>query len=208
MERVIVAVVTSLLCAILNVNGQEKELAWGLKGGANYSTLWDRLEIDGQPGIDYQFKTGFYVGGLANLPLSQKWELQPELLFSQRNIGIELGGFIGPHVISDNYKAVRTETLLDLPIIFRYKALSKIFLEAGPQFGFLLDQKEEVKESPYEDRELSSFDYDKFDAGLTVGVGYSFSPQFALSLRYLQGLIKRDRSVNSQMFNLGVEYVF
>ena len=68
MERVIVAVVTSLLCAILNVNGQEKELAWGLKGGANYSTLWDRLEIDGQPGIDYQFKTGFYVGGLANLP--------------------------------------------------------------------------------------------------------------------------------------------
>lgn len=53
MEKVIVAVVTTLLCAILNVKGMEKDSACGTKGGANYSTLWDGVEMNGLWGIDY-----------------------------------------------------------------------------------------------------------------------------------------------------------
>lgn len=208
MEKVIVAVVTTVLCAVLNVNGQEKELAWGIKGGANYSTLWDRVEMDGRPRIDYHFKTGFFLGGFANLPLSPKWELQPELLFSQRNIGIEIGGFRSSDMIITNYEALRTETFIDVPVMFRYKAFRKLFFEAGPQLGILLNQKEEIKNSPYGNSELSPYDYDKFDAGVSVGLGYSLNSQFALNLRYFQGLIKRDESVDSQVFNLGVEYIF
>ncbi|GAB2771443.1 porin family protein [Salinimicrobium soli] len=207
MERVFVAILTTLFCTILNVKGQENETNWGIKAGANHSSLWDRVEINGRPGIDYQFNTGFYLGGLANFSLSEKWELQPEVLLSQRNIGIEIDGFIDPEADSNLYTATRTETLIDLPVMLRFK-MSRLFIETGPQFGFLINQKEEVKENPYGDQEVSLDNYDTFDAGLAAGIGYSFFSKITLNFRYFQGLIKRDESVNSLAFNLGMEYLF
>lgn len=209
MKKYIIAVITTLFCSIFNGRTQETEISWGAKGGANYSTFWDRLEVDGHEGINYSYKSGVFVGGLVNFPLSGKITVQPELLFSRRQTGIEIDGFrfVSPEPTS-RYRATRTESVVELPVMFRYDAFSKIFIEAGPQVGFLIDQKEEVEESPFKTDENLLGEFDKFDAGLTAGLGVKLTPRLMVNGRYFQGLIKRDNSVSTSSLNLAVEYLF
>ena len=208
MEKVIVAIVTAILCSIFSSKAQESDLTWGIKGGANYATLWDRVEMDGPPGINYQYKAGFFVGGFVNILLSERFKFQPELSFSHRESGIDIIGFNRPVLYSDRYKATRIESVIDLPAIFRYRAFNRVFLEAGPQLGFLIKQEEEMEESPFGTEDINFEEYDKVDAGLAAGVGVNFSSRLAINARYFQGLIKRDNSVNSSVLNIGMEYTF
>ena len=57
MEKVIVAVVTAILCSIFGSKAQESDLKCGAKGEAHSSTSWDRVEMHSRPGINYQYKT-------------------------------------------------------------------------------------------------------------------------------------------------------
>lgn len=208
MKKITVTVFIALLCSVLSAEAQDNPINWGIKAGVNQSTLWDRLELDGRPGIEYHSKTGFYVGGMANLSLSEKWDVQPELLFSLRRTGIEVGGFIGPEVNGNRYRATRTESVIDLPVLFRYYGFGKIFFEAGPQLGYLLKSQEEVEENPFDSDEGGFESFDKFDAGVAAGLGVKINAHFSVNARYFHGLVERDNSVNSMVINLGLEYVF
>lgn len=209
MEKVLVAVVTTILFSIFSVEGQETEVSWGIKGGVNASTLRDRLEMDGRNSIDYKLKTGFFVGGLAKIDLTEKLSLQPELLFSYRNTDIEIGGFsINDPFLEMDYRAVRTESFLELPVMLRYDVFRIFYTEAGLQLGYLLHQKEEVEQSPFGPHDPEFEDYDRFDAGISAGLGFRLSSKLNLTGRYYFGLVERDNSVSSSVLSGGLEYLF
>ena len=207
MEKVIVAVITAVLFSIFSIKAQDTQVSWGTKAGVNSSTFRDQLEKEGGNSIDYQLNTGFFVGGLANIQLTEKLNLQPELLFSYRNIGVEIDGFNinDPYVVLD-YKGVRKDYFLELPVMLRYDLFPKVYTEAGLQLGYLLHQKEDVKQSPYGTQDFEFEDYDRFDAGISAGLGLRLSAKLNLTGRYFYGLVERDNSVSSSAIYGGLEY--
>lgn len=121
----------------------------GLKGGLNYSNVYDSHGED----FEADSKFGFAVGAFLAIPLGRHLGLQPEVLFSQR-------GFHGRGTLLDNsYKLTRTSNYIDVPLLLAIKAGRGLTILAGPQFSYLLKQKDEFNNSTQD----VSLD-DEFDA--------------------------------------------
>ena len=92
--------------------------------------------------------------------------------------------------------------------MFRYSFFRSLFLEAGPQLGYILSRQEEVEEIPSGMQETEASLTDRFDAGFAAGLGVNLNSSFSINSRYFLGLIKRENMVSSSVINLGVEYSF
>jgi hypothetical protein len=106
---------------------------FGLKAGANYSNVYD------SEGENFKADSKFgFVGGLfIAIPLGRFLGLQPEVLFSQR-------GFHGTGtLLGNNYKVTRTSNFIDVPLLLAIKAGRGLTFVAGPQFSYLIKQKDE-----------------------------------------------------------------
>lgn len=209
MRRQILLLIVFLLAVISN-QAQEKRFSFGLKGGINYASYSTPNAF-----VDvYKGKLGFFVGGFATIGLTEKFKIQPELLFAMqgarfviKDIEIREGAEEGPK-IGDLKKNINESTIV-LPIMGQYHINEKVYLEAGPQFGFILSTNEKIITSPTDNPNFnapSTTDPDTFDAGLAIGVGYRFMPILALKMRYYYGLLKRDYGIYSSVLNLGLEY--
>ena len=120
----------------LNAQRSEQDprevFGFGLKAGVNYSNVWDR------EGQDFRAdsKVGFAGGIFASIPIGKFLGLQPELLISQK-------GFKGSGtLIGTPYNFSRTTTFLDIPLLFQVKPATFVTIVVGPQYSFLLKQKD------------------------------------------------------------------
>ncbi|MBL0682096.1 porin family protein [Aquimarina mytili] len=197
----------------LSTQAQEKNIQFGLKAGANYAQYFPDIETRDITLLEYKKKFGFYIGGFAKINLSEKFKLQPELLFAIQgsktlNEGIEI--FIPQNqvLIVGDFRTNISETTLLAPIVLQYYATGNFYLEAGPQLGFIIDTKEKVKEDPFNQINNQTFDldYDTFDVGLTAGAGYKLTEHFGVNARYFFSLTERNSVIKSSIFNLGIEY--
>lgn len=103
----------------------------GLKIGGNYSNVWD---ADGEE-FNSDPKLGLIVGGWVSIPLGPTIGVQPEIHFSQR--GFQATG----KLLGTTYKFVRTSSFLDIPLLFAIKPIPMLTLLIGPQYSYLLSQK-------------------------------------------------------------------
>lgn len=213
MKRIIILTVLTL---IITSNGysQNSEVEFGLKAGVNYSKFTSDFELNGIKHIKYQRKPGLYVGGFLKVEFSGDIQFQPELLFAVQGTGvliedIEVVDNNGERTVSD-YKSNINECTIAVPLVFRYSVTEFFFLEGGPQFGYIVDRTEKIKEDPFEyegyERQTSEYDYDRFDMGLALGTGYHLTEDLILNGRFFFGLIDRDNSLRSSVINLGLEY--
>ena len=108
-------------------------LFFGLKFGVNYSNVYDSQgdNFVADP------KFGIALGGLVSLPIGTYFGIQPELLFSQKGYKSS-GTFLG-----NSYSLTRTTDYLDVPIYLVYKPNDNIYLLFGPQYSYLLKQKDD-----------------------------------------------------------------
>jgi len=105
----------------------------GAKLGANYSNVYD------SEGEDFvaDGKFGFVAGGFVTLPLGKLFAVQPEILYSQK-------GFKGNGTLfGSSYSYTRTTDYLDVPIFLAVRPLEYLSIMAGPQFSYLLSEKNE-----------------------------------------------------------------
>lgn len=105
----------------------------GAKLGANYSNVYD------SEGEDFvaDGKLGFVAGGFVTLPLGKLFAIQPEILYSQK-------GFKGKGtLLGSSYSYTRTTDYLDVPIFVAIRPVEYISILAGPQFSYLLSEKNE-----------------------------------------------------------------
>ncbi|MEO8719774.1 MAG: porin family protein [Ginsengibacter sp.] len=108
-------------------------LTFGIKGGANLG------KISGQS-FKNEFTLGYHVGAFATIG-GKKWSVQPEVLFSQ--ISSDTATNFNSVYSFNNIKKIELQ-YLTIPILLNYK-LSNIFsIQAGPQFGILLDQNKNL----------------------------------------------------------------
>lgn len=180
------------------VNAQGKEdMAFGIKGGLNISTITN-ADVDG---VNSKSLVGFHVGFFGEFVLSDKFSIQPEVLYSTQGTKIEFEGIKGD--LKLDYIAI--------PVMAKYYVADSFSLELGPQIGFLVSAKaksggesEDVKD------ELKST-----DVSLNFGLGYDITENFMIGARYNLGLTRlqdellpgEDESKNS-VFQISIGYKF
>jgi len=111
---------------------RRESLEFGVKLGMNLSNVWDGQSSEFQ----YDSKIGGMIGGFLGIPLSKFVGIQPEVLLSQK-------GFTGSGVLlSVPYSFSRTSTFLDIPLQLQLKPTEFFTLLIGPQYSYLLNQKD------------------------------------------------------------------
>jgi len=131
---------------------------FGLKGGINLA------EVNGNPGTYFSFPekiVSFHAGAYAQFSITDKFSVQPEVLFSRKGFKVSNTGVAGgTNNISLDY--------FDVPVLFSFRLLDNFSLLVGPQASLLITVKEN-------DRELDKADYKSFDYGAVGGLEGRFS---------------------------------
>jgi hypothetical protein len=125
---------SALLVLVLFTQAAMAQLNLGIKGGANIT------KVDGKAFRD-EFRYGYHLGGFAEIGLGGKLSIQPEVLWNQYQTRVD-SSFKNIYNVSttfSNYKDVKLN-YLSIPILLDYKVGSLLSLQAGPQFGILIDQ--------------------------------------------------------------------
>ena len=126
---------TVALLVFISSSAFSQGLHLGIKGGANLG------KISGQSFKD-EFSLGYHVGAFATIGLGEKFAIQPEVVFNQTNTDTSTkfsqiySGFNHINDIELHY--------LSIPILLNYNINKIITLQAGPQFGILLDQNKNL----------------------------------------------------------------
>ena len=104
----------------------------GIKGGANLSKVVGKSFSD-------EFKWGYQLGGFSEINFSKKFGIEPEVLFTQTNTQTSSQFSDIYHVSLSDLKDVKLN-YLTIPVLLSYKPSKLLSLQAGPQFGVLLNQ--------------------------------------------------------------------
>lgn len=111
-----------------------QKLVFGLKAGLNSSNVYDQS--------NNTFAAAPKIGGMAgtflSIPVGRLLGFQPELHISQK-------GFVASGQMSlQPYTLTRTTTHVDIPLLVQLKPFSFLSLLAGPQYSYLIKQRDEV----------------------------------------------------------------
>jgi len=125
-------------CEDCNKTDFRSDLMFGVKGGLNLSNVYDsKGDL-----FNADAKLGIAAGGFLSIPLGKFVGIQPELLLSQK--GFRATGLL----FNSQYSFTRTTTYLDIPVLFAFKPSEFITVLAGPQYSYLINQKD-VFGSPF-----------------------------------------------------------
>ena len=94
-----------------------QETKFGAKAGVDLATA--KVKILGTTATASE--TGFFLGGFANIGLSEKFSVQPELL----------------------YVAITDFNFISVPVLAKYNVAEKFGIIAGPSLNYFLDAEED-----------------------------------------------------------------
>ncbi len=174
--------------------------SFGVKGGVNISTIsnkgWD----------DNSSKVGFYAGGYMNAPVNQVFSIQPEILYTS----------VGSKYSTKNTSHTRRLDYIVMPIMFQFELLPKFYVEAGPQLGFLVSNKDKTSKGNMSVTVSDSDSYNPFDLNIVFGLGVKLNRGFAITGRYFTGMtdinksgqttFKSDNKLRNTGFQIGIQY--
>jgi hypothetical protein len=158
-------------------------LHFGIKGGANIT------KVDGEA-MSNEFNFGYHLGGFAEVGFGKKWFIEPELLWSQiqTQTGNDFEDIITGAVNGAKNQSIKLN-YLTIPITLNYRLLDWLSLQAGPQFGALLDDSQNLLEN-------GKAAFSSGDLCLLGGAQINFS-SFRITGRYFTSL----KDVNSSDVN-------
>jgi hypothetical protein len=116
------------LLLFISFSAFSQGLSFGIKGGATLGKMTGQAFKD-------QFTLGYHVGAFATVGFG-KFGIQPEVLFNQTNVDTASNFsqvYQFNHVDKVQLKA------LTIPVLLNYNLNKIITLQAGPQFGILID---------------------------------------------------------------------
>jgi hypothetical protein len=115
-----------------DITDYRTKLTLGLKTGFNLSNVYnskgDQFVADS--------KFGLATGAFLSIPIGKYLGVQPEFLFSQK--GFQATG----RILGGNYIFTRTTNYIDIPFLFVFKPSKYFTLLAGPEYSYLLSQKD------------------------------------------------------------------
>ena len=112
-------------------------------------TVGDNLSKINSTSFNTAFKSGFLAGAYAQIRFGEHWGLQPEVLFVQTQTKTDSNfNQIYSGVVADptTLKDVKLNYLA-IPVLLTYRILKIIDLQAGPQFGVLMNNNKTLLEN-------------------------------------------------------------
>lgn len=161
--------------------------------------------------ISTKSKTGFTVGGYANIPVSEKIAILPGLNYTERGYGmrgdlkIEALKFLGVNA------SVNVEShYIDVPVTLKAEVAKGLSIYAGPQVSFLTKANVHVKTailgiSLYNNKLDITDNFNRVDMGITTGIGYQFDNGLNIKAGYDHGLSRLDNNNNFNAYNRAVK---
>lgn len=185
-----------ILLSVLTISlSKAQEVRIGAKAGLNLATFTG----DALTGLDT--RAGFHIGGLVEVPISEKFSVQPEILYSEK----------GSQFFSDKVNL----SYIDLPVLAKYHIIKGLSAELGPVASFLVNA-ERVQRGKETDVSEST---KSFDLGIGGGISYRIPMGVFFSVRFTKGLMnisKPDTSdgysynskVQNNVFQISAGYSF
>lgn len=201
-----------LLTAAVAVSSLTFAQSFGVKGGMNVSSLSKGADLS-----DTASKIGFNAGVFMNAPLSSTVSIQPEILYN--DLGSKVTQTITALGNTYTNESSRNLGYLSIPVMFQYNATPEFYLEAGPEFSFLLSANDKFKSSTNGSvngsniTALNKDNFNSFNFGLGLGLGYKFTPSVGINARYVAGftdIYKNNNgdAVKNNNLQIGLSYTF
>lgn len=174
--------ISVLSCLLLN-SVFAQSLHVGIKAGGDFQKIKGQYFNEG-------LKFGYHAGVFAEIGLPfTKIGLQPEIYFSQVNKRVYTGfGFTGLEDVKLNY--------INIPVLLNFKPLPFLSLQAGPQFGVLVNK----------DKSISQNGKDVFksnDAGIAAGLQLNLT-KIKIYARYIAGLSDVNNTTTGKWHNQNI----
>ena len=155
----------SLIAVGVNAQG----ISGGLKLGMNLAN--QTISSEGIT-VSPSFRTSIHAGGYVTAMLSEKFGVQPEVLYSGQ--GAKNGNF--------KFKA----NYITVPILLRYNFTQLFSIHAGPQIGILMSAKEEIEGAG--DAEDVKDAFKGTDIGVAAGLGIDLPMGLNFGFRFVKGM--------------------
>lgn len=213
MRTIYLGLLVAFTTVTITTNAQVKPV---IKAGVIQSTWkgearqsFDQLVDQTDGYITTRNRTAFYVGVGIELPISDIVSIEPSLLYTQRGYGIKGNLTINDMKIEAlNARATSQMHYIDLPVLLKVKPAAGLQLFAGPQVSYL------VKNNLRADVAVLGFSlinsdlditdqFNRWDVGVTGGVGYEFANGIGISAAYERGFQRLDKNQNFKAFNEG-----
>ena len=174
----------ALATLVMFVAGQAQStgVKFGIKGGVQFTNFAGKSYFN----ESFDAKTGFYIGGLVDIPVSGNFHVQPELLYSMEGATITDTG-TGQLDFGISY--------MRIPIMAKYYIMQGLSLQAGPEIAFKIGANED-----YADEAIASTDF-----GLGIGAGYELPMGLMFDIRYNLGLSNIDENGDDDIKNTGLQ---
>ena len=181
---------TFLTLGLTSISVQAQTLHYGIKAGYNAAKIGG--DVEHAKTLD-----AFHVGLLAEIELTDKFSIQPEVLYSAQGT---------------KYNSSRKSQIdyVNVPILAKYYLIDGLSIEAGPQIGFLTKSEDKLRGTTVDYKEITK----DIDFSLPVGLAYRCSINIFASVRYNFGLSNfNDQSgshykMNHQVFQASLGYRF
>jgi len=158
----------------------------GAKAGANL------FKVDGKS-FSEEFNFGYTLGAFSEINFNKKWGLQPEVIWNQTNTRTSTSfNEIYPTSTQD-LKDVKLN-YLSIPLLLTYRPAKILSLEAGPQFGILLDHSKNLLQNGEEA-------FKKGDLAMLAGAqlnlgGVKIGGRYQIGLANINDIDNRDKWTN------------
>jgi hypothetical protein len=176
-KKILPVIMATLLSLVFYQQASAQLGKSGIKGGLNMSNLY----LDNV--TDQNARLGFNIGVFGQLLSSEKFAIQPELLFSTKGTTAHYGGVINQQISYNlNY--------LDMPVLAVFKLGDVGEIHLGAYASYLLNANISYKgdlangSDPIDKDNLKSFDY-----GISGGLGANFG-KAQVGARYNFGVVE------------------
>lgn len=184
-------ILISFAACLLSLVGKAQYV--GLKGGLDLSNLnIDKVD-------DENMRVGYHFGAYLNLPITDAFAIQPEVLYATKgakadykyDLGI-LGNIEGNAQLHLDY--------IDIPILAVFRLGDNFEINAGPYFGFLANSKYKFEGTFEGNDDIDSDKFKKLDYGLVGGIAVNLEA-LQIGARYNYGLQKiQDSNLADALF--------
>jgi len=147
------------------------QIKFGAKAGVNLAKVAGKTEGEKE---SFDSKVGMHIGGVVEIPVSEKFSVMPEVNFDQWGGQLEESGM----TLSMNL------SYINVPILAKYN-VGGFGIYAGPQIGFLMSSKYKLDDEEEDIEGLKGTDF-----GAVFGAEYNLAYGIFLSARYNLGLTR------------------
>lgn len=173
------------------IANSQVELKPGVKAGLNLSNFTNS---------NFDVKPDFYAGISLGLKISERYTLQPEVLYSRQGARLQSDGGANSSIEID-YLSLGISNKFIL-----FKGVN-LYAVAGPFFDFKVRDNIDYN---------SLFEFlDKFDVGFFAGLDYEFSSGLGVDFKYKLGLNElngigndTNSTYHNKVFQFGISYNF